>query len=288
MPLFRGGTVFDGHRYRRPRGRARLPSAAVEVVPVVSTLGADALAADRPRWSTWRRAAGARASPTRTCTRPGRSRAAALRPVRATRPARTTSPPSRRTPPRTRTTRGSPAAAGRCRRSRAARRGRRPRHAWCRTGRCSCPTATTTAPGSTRRALELAGHHRRHPDPPDGRIERDADGHPSGTLHEGATHAGRPASCPRTTGEDYRAALLAGQAYLHSLGITGWQDAIVGSYSGMDDPAPDLRRRGRAAASSRRTWSARCGGTGAGRRADPRPGRPARGADRRAVPGHDA
>ncbi len=86
------------------------------------------------------------------------------------------------------------------------------------------------------RALELAGITRETPDPPDGRIERDADGHPSGTLHEGATSL-VSRHLPRTTGADYRAALLAGQAYLHSLGVTSWQDAIVGSYSGMDDPA---------------------------------------------------
>jgi predicted amidohydrolase YtcJ len=85
------------------------------------------------------------------------------------------------------------------------------------------------------RALELAGVARETPDPPDGRIERDADGNPSGTLHEGAT-ALVSRHLPRTTGADYRAALLAGQEYLHSLGVTSWQDAIVGSYSGMDDP----------------------------------------------------
>jgi hypothetical protein len=36
------------------------------------------------------------------------------------------------------------------------------------------------------RALELAGIDRETPDPPDGRIERDPDGTPAGTLHEGA------------------------------------------------------------------------------------------------------
>jgi predicted amidohydrolase YtcJ len=85
------------------------------------------------------------------------------------------------------------------------------------------------------RALEIAGVDAATPDPPDGRIERDADGRPSGTLHEGAT-ALVSRHLPRTTGADYRAALLAGQSYLHSLGVTSWQDAIVGSYSGMDDP----------------------------------------------------
>lgn len=86
------------------------------------------------------------------------------------------------------------------------------------------------------RALEIAGIDERTPDPPDGRIERDADGRPSGTLHEGAT-ALVSRHLPRTTGDDYYAALMAGQSYLHSVGVTSWQDAIVGAYSGMDDPA---------------------------------------------------
>ncbi len=86
------------------------------------------------------------------------------------------------------------------------------------------------------RALELAGITEQTPDPPDGRIERDADGRPTGTLHEGAT-ALVTRHLPGTTAEDYRAALLAGQSYLHSLGVTGWQDAIVGAYAGMDDPS---------------------------------------------------
>ena len=76
------------------------------------------------------------------------------------------------------------------------------------------------------RALELAGLDRDTPDPADGRIERRPDGTPSGTLHEGAMklverHA--PAPGP----DDWAAALRIGQAYLHSFGITGWQDAIV-------------------------------------------------------------
>jgi predicted amidohydrolase YtcJ len=85
------------------------------------------------------------------------------------------------------------------------------------------------------RALELAGVGADTPDPPDGRIERGADGRPTGTLHEGAT-ALVSRHLPPTTPADYREALLAGQRYLHSLGVTSWQDAIVGSYSGMDDP----------------------------------------------------
>ncbi len=87
------------------------------------------------------------------------------------------------------------------------------------------------------RALEIAGLTRETPDPPHGRVERDPDGHPTGTLHEGAMHA-VVRHAPGTTPEDYYRGLLTGQAYLHSLGVTGWQDAIVGEYAGMDDPGP--------------------------------------------------
>jgi predicted amidohydrolase YtcJ len=87
------------------------------------------------------------------------------------------------------------------------------------------------------RALELAGVDARTPDPPHGRIERDADGHPMGTLHEGAMHlVSRHA--PDGDPDEYYRGLLAGQRYLHSLGVTGWQDAIVGDYAGMQDPGP--------------------------------------------------
>jgi len=87
------------------------------------------------------------------------------------------------------------------------------------------------------RALALAGITERTPDPPHGRFERDAHGRPTGTLHEGAMHA-VVRLAPETTPEDYYRGLLTGQAYLHSLGVTGWQDAIVGAYAGMDDPGP--------------------------------------------------
>ena len=76
------------------------------------------------------------------------------------------------------------------------------------------------------RALELAGVTAETSDPADGRIERDADGSPTGTLHEGAMDlVGRYA--PDDTPADLEAALVLGQAYLHSLGITAWQDAII-------------------------------------------------------------
>ena len=87
------------------------------------------------------------------------------------------------------------------------------------------------------RAMELAGISRETPDPAHGRFERDADGHPTGTLHEGAMHA-VTRHLPDTSPEEYYRGLMAAQAYLHSLGVTGWQDAIVGSYAGMDDAGP--------------------------------------------------
>ena len=91
------------------------------------------------------------------------------------------------------------------------------------------------------RALALAGVDRDTPDPSDGRIERGEDGRPAGTLHEGATDL-VARFLPRTSGEEYYAALLTGQAYLHSLGVTAWQDAIVGAYDGMEDPASTYER----------------------------------------------
>jgi len=85
------------------------------------------------------------------------------------------------------------------------------------------------------RALELSGVDAGTSDPADGRIERDPDGSPQGTLHEGATRLVADAM-PAPTFDDRVAALLAGQAYLHSMGVTGWQDAIVGDYLGWLDP----------------------------------------------------
>ncbi len=90
---------------------------------------------------------------------------------------------------------------------------------------------------ASTRALELAGIDRRTPDPPDGRIEREAGGEPQGTLHEGAaTLVGR--HVPAVTFEDRLAGLLMAQAHLHARGITAWQDAIVGDYLGSADPLP--------------------------------------------------
>ena len=87
------------------------------------------------------------------------------------------------------------------------------------------------------RALELAGIGPGTPDPPDGRIEREADGGPQGTLHEGAaTLVGR--HVPAASLEEKVQGLLLAQQHLHERGITAWQDAIVGDYLGNPDPLP--------------------------------------------------
>ncbi|OKH94164.1 amidohydrolase [Streptomyces uncialis] len=85
------------------------------------------------------------------------------------------------------------------------------------------------------RALELAGIDRRTPDPADGRIERASDGTPTGTLHEGAADL-VARHLPPITAQEYEQALLEGQRHLHSLGVTGWQDALIGAYLSYPDP----------------------------------------------------
>lgn len=84
------------------------------------------------------------------------------------------------------------------------------------------------------RALELAGVGAETPDPDDGRIERDEHGEPVGTLQEGAMGLVERI-VPRPTLDEQRRGILEAQSYLHSLGITGWQEAIVGDYAVIPD-----------------------------------------------------
>lgn len=91
------------------------------------------------------------------------------------------------------------------------------------------------------KALEIAGITRDTPDPDDGRIERDGDGNPTGTLHEGAMNLVK-VHIPKDTDDERYAALLEAQRYFHSCGITAWQDAIVGEYGGHSDTRSIYRR----------------------------------------------
>lgn len=75
-------------------------------------------------------------------------------------------------------------------------------------------------------ALRLAGITAATPDPADGRIERFQDGRPNGCLQEGAMDLVDRHVPPRTKAQVVDD-LLAGQAYLLSVGVTAWQDAMV-------------------------------------------------------------
>ena len=77
------------------------------------------------------------------------------------------------------------------------------------------------------RALEVGGISRDTPDPSDGRIERGADGEPTGMLHEGAAYTYNDRVIPEPDRLEWESAILEAQEHLHALGITGWQDAWV-------------------------------------------------------------
>jgi predicted amidohydrolase YtcJ len=75
------------------------------------------------------------------------------------------------------------------------------------------------------------------PDPAGGRILRDHDGTPTGVLLDtamGLVGQLMPAHDPAYL----RAAMLAAQRRLHSMGITSWQDAMVGQTDLGQDPFP--------------------------------------------------
>ena len=84
-------------------------------------------------------------------------------------------------------------------------------------------------------AIRLAGIDATTPDPVDGWIEREPDGSPAGTFHEGAGELFAEVRPPHSDDLAYRG-LLAAQERLIALGITGWQDAAVGASSIIADP----------------------------------------------------
>jgi predicted amidohydrolase YtcJ len=92
-------------------------------------------------------------------------------------------------------------------------------------------------------ALARAGVTRDTPDPADGRIERDTSGEPSGALHDGAMRL-VSRLIPAPTPDELAAGLRAGQRHLHALGVTHWQDAIIGDAPDIGIPdALDTYRR---------------------------------------------
>jgi predicted amidohydrolase YtcJ len=83
-------------------------------------------------------------------------------------------------------------------------------------------------------ALECAGITADTQDPPDGIIERRSDGAPNGILHEGAMEL-LAHLIPERSPAQLAHGLSTGVGYLHSLGVTGWQEAILGDYAGYAD-----------------------------------------------------
>ncbi|MGV9713635.1 amidohydrolase [Gordonia sp. NPDC003424] len=84
------------------------------------------------------------------------------------------------------------------------------------------------------RALELAGIDRHTPDPDGGRIERDANGDPTGMLQEAAMDLVADL-LPEPDTDEMIDALLLAQRHLHSLGVTAWQDAMIGPGATVPD-----------------------------------------------------
>ncbi|MDO9377378.1 MAG: amidohydrolase family protein [Nocardioidaceae bacterium] len=89
-------------------------------------------------------------------------------------------------------------------------------------------------------ALRRAGIDAGTPDPAGGRIERGADGRPTGVLMESAA-ALVTDLLPAPSEGELVDALLQAQAHLHAMGIAGWQDAAVGEMLGMPDLYPVYR-----------------------------------------------
>lgn len=88
------------------------------------------------------------------------------------------------------------------------------------------------------RALELAGIAATTADPAGGRIVRDDEGEPTGVLLDRGGDAVN-ALLPEVTPEFMRRALLEAQRRMHSVGVTGWQDAAVGAdFFGLKDNFP--------------------------------------------------
>lgn len=83
-------------------------------------------------------------------------------------------------------------------------------------------------------ALAAAGLDASTSDPADGRIERDATGHPSGALREGAMQLVARLLPEPATADIARGILRLSREMLRA-GVTGWQEAALGAYGGFPD-----------------------------------------------------
>ncbi len=88
------------------------------------------------------------------------------------------------------------------------------------------------------RGLELAGVTAATPDPEDGRIEREADGRPTGLLKERAARLVLEQLPPMTVEATY-AMLLEEMAVAASFGLTSLQDATAGGFTEIEQAAVD-------------------------------------------------
>ena len=107
--------------------------------------------------------------------------------------------------------------------------------------------ADTHAAWVNTKALEVGAIGPSTPDPWDGYYVRDADGTPTGCLQEGAAYSFWSDVVPPDSVEDWIGAVREAQARLHSLGVTGWQEAwvepdLLRAYRSLDD-AGGLRAR---------------------------------------------
>ena len=92
------------------------------------------------------------------------------------------------------------------------------------------PALITGADGhsawANSKALEVSGVTKDTPDPKDGRIERNANREPTGTLRETAIDLVQK-HAPRATLEESLTGLQKALKEMHRFGITGYQDAVV-------------------------------------------------------------
>ena len=228
--VFMGGRVFDGGStpgqptYCSRRRPCRGGSARSSARP-----------GRGPRWSTSRAGWSPRASPTPTSTPSRVVSSAPGATSRNCRPGPTTSPASGSTPPPTLGRAWLLGGGWAMRSSPAARPPPTTSRRWPPSAGLPAQPRPPRRLGQSRRSWRWPASTVTRPTPP----TAGSSATPTATRPAPSTRARWHWSrgwCRPPPRQEYDAGLLAGQAHLHSLGVTGWQDAIVGAYAGMDDP----------------------------------------------------